>query len=544
MGASKAWRWGAAGAAAALALTAGCSAGGDGEGTTGAPREGGVLKLALEKEPECLDPHQTPTQSGRLLARPILDSLVYQDPKGTLHPWLAKSWAVSTDGLKYTFNLRDGVKFTDGSAFDADAVVANLDHVVDPKTKSLLAASLISAYDSAKAVDPKTVEVTLKKPDSGFLAAVATPNLGIHAPTTLKDDPAKLCSKIVGSGPFQSDGGFIQQQGITYTKNPDYAWSPEGAAHQGPARLDGIEVQIVPDDPSRSGALTSGQVDAVTALPPTSVKELRGNDAFKVHSVLYPGANHSYWPNTANGTLADVRVRKALRAGIDWKKIVQNVYFGVYEGAEGVLSKSTPGFDASVTPAYAYDPAAANALLDEAGWTARDGDGYRTKDGKRLKVRHMWSDPSVETLSVQIQAAAKEIGVEFVEENLDGGTFVDRLLKGDYEIIDTGFAAPGPDVLRVLFSKANIPTPDRGIANNMARYDNPVVEADFDAALRATDPAEQLKIYAKVQQQLTEDAAVLPIYTSTSSLTARSGVQGVAFHVDGSPNLTEIWLES
>ncbi|GAB2855580.1 ABC transporter substrate-binding protein [Actinocorallia aurea] len=547
MGASTALRWSAAGAAAALFLAAGCSAGGDGDGGGGAagqPRDGGVLKLAIEKEPECLDPHQTPTQSGRLLSRPILDSLVYQDQKGALHPWLATAWTVSDDGLKYTLKLRQGVTFTDGAVFDAASVVANLDHVVDPKTKSLLASSLVSAYDSAKAVDAQTVEVTLSEPDSGFLAALATPNLGIHSPKTLEGDPADLCAKIVGSGPFASAGGFVPQQGITYTRNTAYAWGPEGAANQGAAHLDGVEVQVLPDDPARAGALTSGQVDAVTALPPTTVRELKGDASFKVHTVPYPGANYSYWPNTAQGPLSDVRIRKALRAGIDWDKIVRNVFFGVYTGAEGVLSESTPGFDASVKPSYAHDPAAAAALLDEAGWTARDADGYRTKDGKRLKLRHMWSDPSVETLAVQIQAAAKELGIELVEENLDGGTFVERLLKGDYELIDTSFSSPGPDVLRVLFGKENIPTPERGISNNMARYDNAEVEADFDKALRAKDAEEQYGVYGAVQRRITEDAAVLPIYTPLSSLSTRTGVGGVAFAVDGTANLAEIWLES
>ncbi|ROO85593.1 peptide/nickel transport system substrate-binding protein [Actinocorallia herbida] len=541
---SRRWRT-AAGAAAALALVTGCSGGPKETGTGGGqPRDGGVLTLALEKEPECLDPHQTPTQSGRLLARPILDSLVHQDVQGGLHPWLATAWTVADDGLKYTFTLRDGVTFTDGTTFDAAAVVANLDHVVDPETKSLLAASLISAYAKAEAVDARTVAVTLREPDSGFLAALASPNLGIHSPATLKGAPSDLCAKIVGSGPFRSEGGFVPQQGITYTRNPAYAWAPEDAAYRGPARLDGVEVRIVPDDPARAGALTSGQVDAVTALPPTEVRALKGDAAFQVHSVLYPGANYSYWPNTAEGPLSDVRVRKALRAGVDWDRIVQNVFFGVYSGAEGVLSKTTPGFDPSVGPSYAHDPAAAARLLDEAGWTGRDAQGYRTKDGVRLKLRHLWSEPSVETLAVQVQAAAKDLGIELVEENLDGGTFVERLLAGDYELIDTSFSAPGPDVLRVLFGAANIPTPERGISNNMARYDDADVEADFTLALRATDPAERLEVYQRIQQRITEDAAVLPIYSPQSSLAVRTGVQGVSFSIDGTPDLTAIWLES
>ena len=310
------------------------------------------------------------------------------------------------------------------------------------------------------------------------------------------------------------------------------------------ARLDAISVRIVPDDAARLGALTSGQVDAATALAPTGLRELKDTPGFTVASAPFPGANYSYWPNTASGTLADVNVRKALRAGINWEQVVKNVYFGVYEPAKGVLSRTTPGQDASLAPAYAHDPAEAGRLLDEAGWKERDSEGYRTKDGKRLKVRHLWSDPSVETLAVQIQASAKEIGVELVEENLDGGTFVERLLAGDYELIDTNFSAPGPDVLRVLFSKDNIPTPERGIANNMARYDETSVESAFEQALKPADQAEQHRVYTTVQTKITDDAAVFPVYSPLSSLAARSGVEGVGFTSDGSTDLTGIWLAS
>ncbi|MCT9934580.1 ABC transporter substrate-binding protein [Planotetraspora sp. A-T 1434] len=537
-----------------LALAAGCSsdaaapaaggaAGGGGAGAA-SPRSGGTLRLAVEKEPECLDPHQSPTESARLLTRPLVDSLVYQDPHGGLHPWLAREWTVSDDRLTYTFRLREGVTFTDGQKFDASAVVANLDHVVDPKTKSLLAGSLIAAYESAKVIDPLTVEARLKRPDSGFLSALAQPNLGIESPATLKGPASKLCAVVVGTGPFKSDGGFTPQKGIDYVRNPAYAWAPEGAARGGPTLLDRIEVTVVPDNSARLGALTSGQVDAVTGLAPAGIGTLKNTPGFALHTTRFPGANYSYWPNTAKGPLSDVNVRKALRAGIDWRRIVKNVYFGVYDGADGPLSASTPGYDHSVAAAYGYDPAEANRLLDQAGWTQRDAQGYRTKDGKRLALRHMWSDPSVSNLAVQIQAAAKQLGVELVEENLDGGTFVNRLLSGDYELIDTSFSSPGPDVLRVLFGADNIPTPKRGISNNMARYDNPEAEAAFKRALGAKDQAEQFGVYAEVQRRITEDAAVLPIYSPLSTLAAREGVRDVRFNVDGTPDLSGIWLAS
>ncbi|MFE4968796.1 ABC transporter substrate-binding protein [Streptomyces sp. NPDC056660] len=538
----------AAGATALLTMLAtACSAGGDGTGGAavgGPPRDGGTLRVAIAKEPECLDPHQSPTEASRLLSRPIVDSLVHQTAKGAFEPWLAKSWKISPDRLTYTFTLRDDVTFTDGTKFDAAAVVANLDHVVAPATKSLLASSLISAYKSSRAIGAHTAEITLKQPDSGFLGALAQPNLGIESPATLKGSTSALCKKIVGTGPFRTTGGLVAQKGVDYTKNPGYDWAPKSAGHSGPAHLDAIKVQVVPDNAARSGALTSGQIDAATGLDATSTRQLQNASGFTVHKTSFPGANYSYWPNTAKGPLADVSVRKALRAGIDWSTIAQRVNFGQYPSAKGPLSTTTPGYDGSQAAAYAYDPAEAGRLLDAAGWTGRDSQGYRTKDGKRLRVRHLWSDPSITNLAVQIQAAAKKLGVEFVEQNVDSGTYVERLLAGDYEIIDTSFSSPSPDVLRVLFGKENIPTPARGISNNVARYDNRTAERLFTEAQRATGQKQEFRIYGEAQRQITADAAVLPIYSPVSTFAARSAVQGVGFTADGSVDLYALWLAS
>ncbi|MFE9427595.1 ABC transporter substrate-binding protein [Kitasatospora sp. NPDC006697] len=530
-------------AALVLGALSGCSGGGGGGGSAaaaGTPRDGGTLHLAVATQPDCLDPHQSPTQAARLFARPILDSLVYQDQKGALHPWLATSWQASPDGLRYTFQLRDGVSFTDGAPFDAAAVVANLDQVVAPATKSMLAASLLAAYASSRAVDPHTVEITLKSPDSGLLGALATPNLGIESPRTLTGAPSALCTRIVGTGPFRSDGGFVSQKGIDYTRNTADTWSPTGS----PAHLDGVSLSVVPDDSARSGALTSGQVDAATALSPVGLRTVKSDPALTLYQEPYPGANYAYWPNTAGGPFADPAVRQAFREGIDWPAIVNSLYFGLYPAAAGPLATTTPGYDGSVAAAYAVNTADAAKLLDQAGWTGRDAQGYRTKNGARLTLRHLWSSPAIQDLAVQIQSQAKALGIEIAEQSVDSGTYVKRLLAGDYDLIDTSFASPDSSVLRVLFSAANIPTPARGISNNMARYDNPAAEQLFQSALKAGTDADRVQAYDQVQQQVTKDAAVFPIYSPVSSIATRSTVQGITFEVDGTPDLSTAWLAS
>ena len=527
----------------ALAAVPSCAAA-QGAAAQGPPRPGGTLRLAIEDEPECLDPHQSPTEAARLLDRPLVDPLVHQDDKGVLRPWLATHWTVSADRLTYTFTLRPDVRFSDGTPFDAAAVVANLDHVVAPATKSLLAASLISAYRASTVLDAHTVRVQLSEPDSTFLAALATTSLGMESPRTLRQDPATLCANIVGTGPFVSHDGLQPQQGISYVRNPGYAWAPEGADHAGAAYLDGVDVQFVPDDAARYGALTSGQVDAIMSVSPTEERELGASPGFLLRTKAFPGINYSYWPNTASGPFADPSVRKAFQVGVDWPQIVRNVYFGTRQVARGVLSPTTPGFDRSVAKNYVVDPALAGRLLDRAGWTGRDSAGYRTKDGVRLRLRHLWSDPSIEDLAVQVQASARQLGIETVEQNVDGGTFVKSLLAGDYDLLDTSFSAAGPNVLQVMFDAANIPTEERGIANNVSRYDQSDVQADLVGALAARDQDEQHRIYGAVQQRISADVAVFPVYSDMATVGARDGVGGIAFDNEATPDFYRIWLAS
>ncbi|WP_410606494.1 ABC transporter substrate-binding protein [Amycolatopsis sp. lyj-109] len=412
----------------ALALTA-CGASDAGtSGPAGNPVSGGTLTYAINTDADCLDPHQSPADVAGFFARPILDSLVALDAQGKVLPWLAKAWTVSPDGKTYTFQLRDGVTFSNGEPFDAAAVKANFDHVVNPKTQSKLAAGTISTYTGARVVDAHTVEIGLSRPSSAFLPAVATAYLGIEAPSTLTQDPKALCSKIVGTGPFVSTEGYTPQKGIDYTRRADYKWPAGTAKHQGPAYLDGLKIQVVTENSSRLGALTSGQVDAIASVPPVNVAQLKANPGFTIQTAQAPGGNYSYYPNTQSGPFTDLRVRQAFRSGIDWDTIVSKLYFGVFQPAKGPLAPSTVAYDKSVEPSYAYDAAKANQLLDQAGWTGRDAAGYRTKDGTRLTLVHPFLKAYVreqrDVLADQLQAAAKQLGIEIKNENVDYGGFL------------------------------------------------------------------------------------------------------------------------
>ncbi|REE94801.1 ABC transporter substrate-binding protein [Thermomonospora umbrina] len=526
-----------------LALTGCGGSGDDAAADAGRPVEGGTLVYGVDGEPLDLDPHKSPQDIAALWARPVLDSLVALDARGGLHPWLATSWEVSDDRKTYTFKLRQGVRFSDGTPFDAAAVKANLDHIVDPATKSQMAAGQIKPYQGTEVVDAHTAKVTFSKPHAPFLAAVSTVFFGIQSPAQLKKGPDALARQIVGSGPFVIDK-YTPRQGIVYKRNPDYRWGPANAAHTGPAHLERLEFKLLNTDSVRFGALNSGQVDAIASVPPSSLKLLERNPKLKYDKRQAPGGNYNYYPNTTKGPFSDVRVRRAFRDGVDYKTVVGKLYFGAYQAASSPLSPSTLGYDKTTETLWRYDATAAGRLLDEAGWTGRDAEGYRTKDGERLTV-HMLSVRTIDreqrgTLAEQIQAEAKKIGFDL---QIDRGTvneYIARFGKGDYDVAAISWQRADADALRNLFDTGSISDGTR-LTQNIARYSDKDVDGWLARALDTNDQAARAELYAKVQKKVTEDAAVVPIYTPTYLVGFAKTVGGISWEAQAFPTFYDSW---
>jgi peptide/nickel transport system substrate-binding protein len=540
---------GLAPAVAVLALLSACSGTDAGESSAagaGTPVSGGTLTFAVNSDGSCLDPHQSPADVDGLFARPIVDSLVSLGADGTITPWLSTQWSVSADQLTYSFTLRGDVTFSNGEKFDGAAVKANLDHIVNPATKSQLAAGTIATYAGTTVVDPTHIQVKFKSPNSAFLPTLASAYLGIEAPETLKKPPADLCTHIVGTGPFTSAGGYSKGKGIEYARNDAYNWAPGTAKHTGAAYLAKLSIKIVPEDASRYGALTSGQIDSIASVPPVNVGQLKGTPGFQVQAAAAPGGNYNYYPNVSKGVFTDINVRKAFREGIDWQTIVTKLYFGQFQPAKGPLSPATVGYDKSIESAYAYNADDANKLLDSAGWTGRDAEGYRTKNGTRLTVVHpflkAYAREQRDTLADQIQAAAKQIGIEVKNTNPDLNTYLADLGAGKYDLADFSWQRSSPDALRTLFGSENLPK--GGFGTNVANLSDPAIDKDLHDALATTDLTKQGALYAAAQQKVTDTVAVFPAYVFNYLLGSSSKVQGVVFEPQAFPTFYDAWKQS
>lgn len=534
--------------AVVLATGTSCASGADTTGggvRSSTPAPGGSLTFALNQEPQCLDPHATGQSATSVVVRPVVDSLVLLDGSGRLRPWLAESWSTSADQLTYTFRLRTGVTFHDGTAFDAAAVKANLDHIVDPRTKSLGAAGFLAPYyRSTEVVDRTTVRVRLTQPYASLLLQLSTANFGMQSPASLNRDPADVCTRVVGSGPFMMAEDWRRGQGVDLRRNPAYQWAPEGVSHQGPAYLEAVRIKLITQDSVRVGALTSGQVDAIARVPAVLAKQVEGTGRLRLQRVDAPGQNYSLFPNTKSAVFSDRRVREAFRAGVNWREIVDNLFAGVYTVAVGPLSPTTRFVAPPADTAVPYAPDLAARLLDEAGWTGRDDAGYRTKEGRRLTVR--WTmvkaAESAENIALgeQVQAEVKKLGIDLQIVDLPISQVIPNAQNGTYDVMSTGFAGLDADVMRKLFGSAGIAVPGR-MGSNIAKYSAPEVDEALAAAQRTTDEQRRAELYRQVQQQIVRDAVAFPVYTSGYLLGVSATVDGITFDAEATPNFYGAW---
>jgi peptide/nickel transport system substrate-binding protein len=519
--------------AVAALILAGCSAPSEPSGGSATPRPGGTLTLATDSDPGCLDPHQSPAAAALLTGRGVVDSLVAQDPgNGALVPWLAESWTVDPRATAYTFTLRTGATFSDGSPVDPAAVKANFDRIADPATKSLLAAGMLAGYTGTTVSGDRTVVVRFSRPNAGFLQAASTAFLGLQAPASFAAGPQATCRTIVGSGPF-TVAEYVPQQRIALARRAGYRWAPRFAAHQGDAFLEKVVVTIASDNGVRSGSLRSGQIDAAGAVAPRDAVALE-REGFPVHRREQAGIAYSLFVNSVKEPWDDVALRRAVSRAIDTAQIVKTLYQDRYTRAGSVLTPTTPGYLATST-----QPAATEAarMLDAAGWPV-GADGIRARAGKRLSLRWSYVSPAREQrdlLAQLVQQQLRAVGVEVLLDPAPVGDVIASQSRGDWEMSDISFLRADADVLRTVLqsSAGGRPPiiPDGTLADALA------------AGAATTEPAVREDNYHRAQQRIAEEALAIPVYNPTYLLAVNKAVRGIAFDAQGLPQFYDTWVD-
>ncbi|MBG6213680.1 MAG: ABC transporter substrate-binding protein [Cryobacterium sp.] len=526
-------------------FVAGCTATGS-DKPVGEPISGGTLTYASgDAEPSCLDPHVGGNFPQALISAQYLESLVSRDTDGQIIPWLAESWTASEDGLTWDFTLRDDVTFTDGTVFDAAAVQANVAHVQDPTTLSSTGYLALGKVTGTEAVSPTVVRFTLSAPDSALLESLSQPWLAIESPTALERSQDENCAAPVGTGPFIVES-WVKQNAITLVRNDDYVSPPADAGHSGPAYLDKVIWRFIPDSASRYAAVQSGEVDVIDNAQPDTIVQAKQSDSLEHLDSPRPGASNRIELNSGRAPFNDVRVREAFMRSANVDDAVSSLFLGTATRSYSALS-SVEATAVSNAALFDYDPAAAAKLLDAAGWSETDADGYRVKDGVRLTVEFPVSTnqsiPAEQSVFEQIQATAKETGFDVKLRPLDLSSWYAALAANDYDAVSAPYTKVGPDVLRILYHSASIVPAPSGYFANLAQVNDPAIDELLTTAARATDPAARASLYSDAQNRILEGFYILPLYDQQNHYLLRSDVVGLrTLPTVAVPTLYDAWL--
>ncbi|WP_065960203.1 ABC transporter substrate-binding protein [Curtobacterium sp. UCD-KPL2560] len=528
-----------AGAAALLLALTACTGGGAATSAS-TPQTGGTLTYASgDAEPTCLDPHVGGNYPQALLSTQFVEGLTALDD-GKPVPALARSWTTSDDGTTMTFALRDDVTFSDGTPFDAAAVVANIEHVQDPATASSTGYLALQSITKATATDDHTVTLTLSRPDSALLESFSQPWVGMESPKALQRPQATNCESPVGTGPFTVTA-WKHGDRVTLAKNTRY--TPLTGSTK--PRLDGITWRFLPDSTSRYAALQSGQVDVIDNAQPDQLKAASAKGAIRDLDAPRPGASNRLELNSGHGVFRDEAVRKAFIAGAQVDPGLRSLFLGTAERSYSVLSSVEP-FAYSDPSLFRYSPSKAKELLDEAGWKV-GSDGVREKDGQRLTVTFPVSTnqsvPAERSLFQQVQASEKAVGFDVRIEELDLSSWYAALAGNQYDVVSAPYTKVGADVLRILYDSASIEPAPSGYFANLAQLDDPEVDRLVEQAARTSDTAERGKLYEQAQRRILASGTVLPLYDQQNHFLYRSAVHGIRTTAVSTPWFGTAWID-
>lgn len=521
---------------AALALVIAASQSGTANAAE-TPQQGGTLNVALGSDTPVIDPSITGFSVTALIARNVVDSLVGQAADNQFTPWLAESWQVNSNHTDYVFHLRKDVTFSDGTKLDAEAVKYNLQRILDPKTTSSYAKSLLGPIKTLTTPDAYTLVIHYDLPFAPLLQGLSLPYLGIQSPTYLQNT-VNTSNTVVGSGPFILKS-FVKGSGSQLTRRADYHWGPGYAKHSGPAYLEAINFKYLPESSVRLGALVSGQIQAIDAVPPVNAQSVKNNPTLQVETKEDPGVNRLLYLNTSQGPFQDQRVRQAFLRASDPASAVKVAFFGTLKVADNVLGPQTLYYDHSIAALWGFDLNKANQLLDQAGWQEKDATGIRTKQGKKLTVHFVYDPTSVEsadiTLFQAIQFQVKKAGFDLQLDPVDSGVFSARTVNNDYDIVSNFYVRAEPDILRTVFHSDYIPPKGSNFSH--------VSALDDKLKLAVGAPDEQRKqLYSEVQRQVIDQAYVVPLYVPAYQLGISKNVHDISWATNAKPNFYDVWL--
>lgn len=454
----------------------------------------GVLIVGQIAEPKALDPAAVTAVNDFRILMNVYDGLVrYKSGTLEVEPALATAWEISEDGTEYTFTLREGVTFHDGSPFNAEAVVFNFERMLNEDhpyhdTGPFPLAFFFSSVSSVEAVDDLTVKFTLSEPYAPFLSNLAYPTGLIVSPAAVEQHGADFGRNPSGTGAF-TFAEWRSNEAVVVEANPDY-WD-------GAPELQAVVFRPITDANTRTAEMLAGGIDMMVEVPPVALSQFQ-DDAFQVFEQAGP---HVWFLilNAKEGPFADKRVRQAANYAINKEALVNDVLEGTAEVAAGPTPPAFAwAYNEALEP-YPYDPEKAKELIAEAGAEGAELTFYVTEGGSGML------DPVA--MGTAIQADLNAVGLDTTIETYEWNTFLGQVnpgLEGKADMAEMAWMTNDPDTLPFLALRTEA-WPDKG-GFNSGYYSNPEVDELLEKARVATDQDERAALYKQMQEIVQEDA--------------------------------------
>ena len=467
------------------------------------------LIIGIGTDADTLLPYDQTTTLMQNMADLIYDSYLYQDPDGKLHPRLATGYEVSPDGLTYTIHLRKGVKFSDGTDFNADAAKAAWDNIFNPKARVPLRFAVGMVKECVK-IDDYTIQLKLKYPFAPLAPSIAMSLMSPISPAALKKYGEDIRQHPTGAGPYILDK-WVKGDRIEMVRNENY-WGEKPTVAK-------IIWKIVPEAATREAMLRAGQIGICYKPLPSNVAALKADPKITVEMPLdtrtiFMGLN------CQKGVTTNKKVRQAFNYAVDKKAIVKKILFGTAEPMDGPVSPKVFGYF-KMDKQYDYNPEKAKQLLKEANFDFSKTISMRTPQGRYLFDKQV---------SEAIQAYFQAIGVKAELRTYDWPTYVAGLLKPlketELEVFLLGWGPLILDADMGLYGQFTCEVnPPKGLG--AAFYCNPEYDKIMKASREEQDPQKRLALLKQASEIVWDDAPWLWLHVEKFVIAYSSKIKGM-----------------
>ncbi len=491
-------------------------------------RESSCVKYVLTADIPILDPHIAELPEAGMIFRQLYDTLVYRDAQTKdFLPGLANSWSKSSNGLVYTFHLRDDIRFHDGTPFSAASVAANLDRILDPTTVSRRARSLLGPVSHYEVVNAQTIRLIFHSPFAPLLDSLAQPFLGMASEHALASyDSLRYQFHQSGTGPFALEK-YLPGDRIVLRRFDGYETNSGIYFPTSGGEVLRVEFYVVEGQSATSQRVLSQSFDILDEVEPETAVNLAGNSRVQVLPVEIPGQTVQLLFNTQREHVNDIDVRRALIVATNRVAIANNVFGNYSPVAWAPLAVSTGYSHTGFVNELAFDLGLAQEVLAQRGYQDLDADGILERDGLPLKLSVAappWGQlPEVIEF---IREQWRQIGVHLEVSSVPGfGRLFEIIQAGEHDLVAVESYGLDPAILGNVFSSQAIFASTRAEDTTLS-----------DLLLRAAeeqDPTARRSQYYDIQAHIMTNALILPIRESVRLRLVQSHVRNLRYDAYG-----------